>query len=221
MPFNPAAAAMSASEPDILFGWERFADAGGDGRRVLFLPPSHSLRSQAESCIRDVYARVYRARNLTLPSALIALLDENDRLLCAAGLRTAADGFFSEIYLDAPIDRLLAERSGRAVAREAVFEVTTLVSLSVEASPVFVREIAVFGRRAGFRWSFFTATARLQKLLRQLGMPIVDLSPADPGRVTGAEHWGSYYAHSPRVCAVDDQWLDHGPPQQRRRSANA
>jgi hypothetical protein len=213
MPFDRPAIETLSAEPTLRFAWHRFEAIdllGSDPRRVILLSPSHPLRAQAESCISEVYARMFRARNLAFPSTLLALLDGAGRPLCAAGLRTAAEGFFSEIYLDAPIDRLLSERSGRAVGRQAILEVTTLASRSVEASPVFLRRLALFGRCAGFEWSFFTATARLQRLLSRLGMPLVELSPADPRRLSGAEQWGSYYTHSPRVCAVDDRWLYRG-----------
>ncbi len=224
MPFDRPATETLPPEPELLFPWHRFEaveSLGPDRRRVVLVSPSHALRAQAESCIREVYARMFQARNLIFPSTLMALLDGAGRPLCAAGLRTAADGFFSEIYLDAPIDRLLSERSGKAIGRQAILEVTTLASRSVEASPAFVRRLALFGRCAGFKWSFFTATARLQRLLSRLGMPLVELSPADPRRLSGAEQWGSYYAHSPHVCAVDDRWLDDGSTQPRRQPADA
>lgn len=197
------------AEPNMLFPWQRFdaAVAGGDAHRVVLVSPSHELRAEVERCIREIYARMFRATGLSFPSTLMAVLDGDGRPLCAAGLRTAAEGFFSEIYLDAPIERLLVAGSGRAVARHAIFEVTTLASRSVEASPGFLRQLALFGRCAGFSWSFFTATARLRRLLSRLGMPLVDLSPADPRRLPDAARWGSYYAHAPRVCAVDDRWL--------------
>lgn len=135
-------------------------------------------------------------------------MDDDGEPLCAAGLRSAADGFFSEIYLDTSIERLLAERSGRTVVRESIFEITTLASGRTEISSVFLRELALFGKSAGFGWSFFTATIRLRTHLAGLGIPAVELASADPRRVIDAERWGSYYAYEPRVCAVDDGWLD-------------
>lgn len=214
MLFNCAGRRMTFSDRDIPIDRAGFADCGGVGdrtdQRVIFVSPSHSLRAHVEACIRTVYERVFAARGLVFPGTLIALVDGDDRPLCAAGLRTAGEGFFSEIYLDAPIERVLSRRAGRPVAREAVFEVTTLASRSAEASPRFLRQLAILGKSAGFEWSFFTATARLRALLGQLGGPILDLGPADPRRLADAERWGSYYTHSPQVCAVHDQWLDDG-----------
>ncbi|SMF60140.1 Thermostable hemolysin [Tistlia consotensis] len=184
---------------------------GGDPRGgLLLVPASHPLREAVEDCIATVYERAFGARDLSFPTLLIAWAGADGRPLCAAGLRTAADGFFSEAYLDRPIERLLAAEAGEPVAREAVFEVTTLASRSAEASPAFLRQLAVFGGRAGFRWSFFTATERLRRLLRGLGIPALELAPADPGRLADPERWGSYYSQAPRVCAVRDGWLEGG-----------
>lgn len=177
----------------------------GQGRRVVVIGSSQTLRRQAEACIRDVYKRAFGAQNLILPSKLIALVAEPDRLLCAAGLRLADEGFFSEVYLDRPIEDILSAKSGAAIARDAIFEVTTLASRNAEAAPLFLRHLAALGKRAGFRWAFFTATARLRSLLRQLGIPIFEIAPADPSRLADADRWGSYYAHAPLVCAVEDR----------------
>lgn len=180
----------------------------GKGARMIVVSPSHDLRNLAESCVRDVYEQSFDARDLVLPDTLVAWLDDADRPLCVAGIRTAVDGFFSEAYLDDPVERMLSMRTGADVARESVFEITTLASRSPRVSSAFLRELAVFGKTAGFRWSFFTATVRLRKLLLGMGIPAFELSPANPARVAGAERWGSYYSQSPYVCAVNDQWLD-------------
>lgn len=209
---------MASRKPDRSFDPARWA--GFDlvrkraSQRVILVPQAHAQRAQTEAFIRDVYEQVFGARGLEFPSMLIALLGGDDRLLCAAGLRTAGEGFFSEAYLDAPIEDVLCARLRKPVVREAVFEVNTLASQKVEVSPVFLRQIAELGRRAGFEWCFFTAGIRLRKLLRHLDIPILELDPADPRRLANPERWGTYYRHSPRVCAVEGRWLDGGEPPQ-------
>jgi Thermostable hemolysin len=177
-------------------------------RRMVLVPQLHPLRACTEACIQTVYDRVFGTRDLVLPRVLIAWVGGDNRPLCAAGLRTAADGFFSEAYLDAPIERALARRTGHPVARQSIFEITTLASRSADVSTAFVRQLAAFGKDAGFVWSFFTATARLRRLLNDLGIPTFVLAEADPARLADSERWGSYYSHAPRVCAVKGDWLD-------------
>lgn len=219
MPFNHVPAGAASLSRDVPPGHPRIADfdtmAAGAHRRMTIVVHSHPLRAAAEACIRDVYERVFSARDLLLPRTLIAWVGDDGLPLCAAGLRSAMDGFFSEVYLDAPIERVLAERTGRPVVRDSIFEVTTLVSRRPDVVSAFLRQIAVFGRNAGFGWSFFTATAGLRNLLGGLGIPAFDLAPADPRRLSDSERWGSYYAHAPQVCAVGDEWLRSGDARRR------
>lgn len=214
---NCVPADSAPSNHDLPLGIGNFAEIAESSdlddraaRRVVLVPRTHPLRRDAEACIESVYDRAFGARDLEFAPTLIAWVGKAGRPLCAAGLRTVADGFFSEAYLDAPIDWLLSARTAGPVRREAIFEVTMLASRSPEASSGFLRQIALLGRRAGFEWSFFTATAHLRKLLWGLGIPTLELAPADPRRLPDAERWGSYYDHAPEVCAVNDRWLDDG-----------
>jgi Thermostable hemolysin len=217
MPFSLATAAGCLADNPAR-AWPRVVELprgqGRDPRRIVVVTRSHALRAQSEACIRDIYKHAFGAQNLSLPSTLLALVAGRDRLLCASGLRTAQEGFFSEIYLDMPIERILSTRCGAAVGREAIFEITTMASRSVEGSCPFLKRLALIGARAGFRWAFFTATARLRALLTRIGIPILDLGAADPGRLSDASCWGNYYAHAPRVCAVDDRWLGQAVARQ-------
>lgn len=222
--FGRAPGAPPDAERDVALARPTVAglDVGGDaGLRVVVVPRADALRDRVEACIRAVYGQAFGAWDVTLPATLIAWLDGDDRPLCAAGLRTAEDGFFSETYLDAPIERVLAERTGRDVRRRSVFEITTLASQSAEVCPAFVRQLAAFGKGAGFGWCFFTATARLRALIGELGIPFLALAPADPARLPDPARWGSYYEHTPQVCAVDDRWLDEGPAMQQWAGTHA
>jgi Thermostable hemolysin len=217
MPHMPMVSSEEVAIPsiDAPFPWSQFFDGNGadsrDGRRVSLIPRSHALRKRSEACIREVYKEAFGAHDLVMPRMLIALVGETGQPLCVAGLRTAGDGFFSEIYLDRPVESILSARSEGAIARQAVFEVTTLASRSPDASALFLRHLAILGNRAGFRWAFFTATARLRRLLSRLGIRICEIGAVDPARMPGADRWGSYYAHLPRVCAVESSWIAAAP----------
>jgi hypothetical protein len=91
--------------------------------RTVVLGRANSLREAAEVFIAKIYAGRYGAHLHSFPSRIVALVDERDKMLCAAGLRFAADGFFSENYLDVPIGRSNVVRSSKSqpwpVARRA------------------------------------------------------------------------------------------------------
>jgi hypothetical protein len=176
-------------------------------RATVLLMNDDARRRSAEELIENTYAARYGARLEAFPTRIIALLDSRDDVLCAAGLRFLDDGFFSERYLDAPIEDLVSAISARTVNRSAVFEVTTLVSRTPVATAEFVTQIGAFGERAGFEWSFFTLTRRLHIMICRLGIIPTLLADADRRRIADAERWGTYYACQPKVYAVASRRL--------------
>src|ERR1700730_7582981 len=113
-------------------------------RKTALLTNDDALRRRAERLISETYAARFGARLETFPFRIIALLDNRDEPLCAAGLRLVDDGFFSECYLDAPIEDAISAMSTRAVNRSAIFEVTTLASRVPSATAEFIAQIGAF-----------------------------------------------------------------------------
>jgi Thermostable hemolysin len=176
-------------------------------RTTALLTNDDDRRHSAEEFIRNTYADRYGARLESFPSRIIALLDHRDEILCAAGLRFLDDGFFSESYLDAPIEDVVSAILARPVNRSAIFEVTTLASRAPLATAEFISEICTFGERAGFEWSFSTLTRRLHLMVRRLGIALTCLGEADGRRIADSDRWGTYYACQPKVYAVSSQRL--------------
>jgi hypothetical protein len=176
-------------------------------RTTALLTDDDGRRRSAEEFIKNTYAARYGARLETFPSRIIALLDHRDEILCAAGLRFLDDGFFSESYLDAPIEDVVSAILARPVNRSAIFEVTTLASRAPLAIAEFISEIGAFGERAGFEWSFFTLTRRLHLMVRRLGIALTCLGEADRRRIADSDRWGTYYACQPKVYAVSSRRL--------------
>lgn len=117
---------------------------------TILLNEGDPLRLKAVQFIRDVYSAEYAASLISFPSRLIATVDHCDNILCAAGLRSERDGFFSEIYLDAPVEKILSTTSGKTVPRSALFEVSTMASRAPYATAAFIREIVAFGENRNF-----------------------------------------------------------------------
>jgi Thermostable hemolysin len=176
-------------------------------RTTAVLTKDDARKHSAQQFIKNIYAARYGARLAAFPSRIIALFDHRDELLCAAGLRFLDDGFFSECYLDGPIENAVSAISGRSVNRSAIFEVTTLASRAPLATFEFIGEICAFGEQAGFEWSFFTLTRRLHTMVCRLGIAPIFLAEADRRRIADAERWGTYYACQPQVYAVASRRL--------------
>src|ERR1700692_4197423 len=154
--------------------------------KTTLLTMDDARRRSAEEFIKNTYAARYGARLETFPSRIIAVLDDRDEILCAAGLRFLDDGFFSECYLDAPIEDVVSAISARAVNRSAIFEVTTLASRAPLVTGEFIAEIGIFGEKAGFEWTFFTLTRRLHLMVGRLGIAPILLGEADRRRAASS-----------------------------------
>ncbi len=179
----------------------------GEMRATALLTDDDPRRPSAEAFIKNTYSSRYGARLETFPSRIIVLLDHRDEILCAAGLRFLDDGFFSERYLDTPIEDVVSAISARAVNRSAIFEVTTLASRAPLATAEFIAAIGNFGEKAGFEWSFFTLTRRLHLMVSRLGIAPTLLGEADSRRIADSGRWGTYYACQPKVYAVASRRL--------------
>ena len=81
-------------------------------------------------------------------------------------------------------------------------EVRPLVGSSPADAPRFLRGLIAYGGELGFNWAFFTATGQLQKFLRRMRLPLIELASADPRRVPAYQEWGTYYQTGPKVFAI-------------------
>ncbi|MBS0242695.1 MAG: thermostable hemolysin [Proteobacteria bacterium] len=172
------------------------------------------MRPSVETFISDIYVQNYDANLKQFSPTLVALLD-GDAVVCAASLRFAVDGFFSEHYLDEPIERTLSRLSKAASDREKIFEVGTLASAAPIEAPRFIRQIVSLGVAADFDWAVFTATRRLRRLLGLIGLPLLQLADARRSCVPAAQDWGTYYATDPEVLAVNRLCLAMPAPFER------
>lgn len=170
---------------------------------TLLVSEKHALRAKTEDFIQAVYSREYAARIEAFPSRLLVMLDSKGEIACAAGIRSSEDGFFSECYLDSAIEDALAASACKPVSRDAVLEVSMLVTRAPSAAVAFISQIVEFGEISGFDWAFFTLTRRLKGLLDRIGLDLKLLGSADKTRVQNAESWGRYYEAHPRVYAVE------------------
>ena len=170
--------------------------------RFMLVESENAARPAVESFISSGYARTYEAKLGRFPARLFAVLRDDGAPLAAAGMRLDEDGFFSEAYLDAPLECLSRTALGRPVARAEFLEVTTLVSGTPFALFPLMAGMLAYGRERGLGCGVFTATAPLRKLFSRLGIPYVPLAAADPRRLANAEDWGRYYERDPWVCLM-------------------
>src|SRR5579859_1885066 len=90
-------------------------------------------RRTAEAFIAACYARRFGAQITAFMPRLFTLRDEAHGICAAFGLRCAQHRLFSERYLDAPIEQLIAGSAGRRVERREIVEVGHLCGAYVAA----------------------------------------------------------------------------------------
>lgn len=175
--------------------------------RLVELDSEHPLMPAAYRLIRAVYALSYGACVTSIPKTVIALVDNQDKVHAAAGFRDSSERYFSEYYLDAPVDAVIGRVTRKRVDRDKIVEVSSLASRTPAISVRFMRELVLYGEALGYDWAFFTATSRLEKLLRRMRLPLISLGTASASRVPAPEIWGSYYETDPRVLAFGREQL--------------
>jgi hypothetical protein len=171
--------------------------------RFEIVLPDSVLRPAVEAMVRNVFYTEYGARIAAFPERMIVVLDDTGAPRCAAGLRDAQTGFFSEQYLELPLEQAIGQAAGRAVGRDAVLELGSVAASRPGALLMLLRGFAHVGLDSGYRWGVFTATSRLRRLAQRFAIDIADLGPASASRIANPQDWGRYYENDPRVCAVE------------------
>lgn len=170
---------------------------------LVVAAPGHPLRPAIQGGISAVYSREYGVKVPAFPRLLGGLYDDGGTLLAAAGVRQPEDGFFSEIYLDQPVEAAIGDVLPSPPSRGQIIEIGAMAGIKPASSLILVDMLARRFMAAGARWAIFTATRRLRALLGRSGIPLVDLGRAESRRVANPQDWGTYYMHDPRVVAVE------------------
>lgn len=172
----------------------------------ILVDRDHPRRAEAEALIAAVYEREFAASVPEYADLLIALPGDDGAIIAAAGLRVGG-GFFSEIYLDRPIEKVLSDSWRPPATRGEIAEVTTLAANHPKASHALLSGVTGYLRGIGVRFCFFTATERLAMMLKRIGVPAQELAEAKADRVENAGDWGLYYAANPKVLAIHDAFV--------------
>ena len=172
----------------------------------ILVTKNHPARAEAEALIAGVYAHEYGATITTFADLLIALPGDDGDIIAAAGLRIG-DGFFSEAYLERPIEEVLSVHWQPPATRDEIAEVTTLATTHPKSSYALFSAITGYLRNQDVRFAFFTVTERLHQILKRAGVPAHVLADAKADSIENAAAWGRYYASNPKVVAIHDAFV--------------
>lgn len=187
-----------------LSGQAGVLDTGPASMQVGLLDEHDAGRRAVEEFIHRNYASAYGADVRHFLPRLLVLHDAAE-LRAALGFRRArGNRLFLEKYLDISVEAALSLRAGRYVPRHGLVEVGNLVTAHAGGARWLIAALTAYLKGAGYDWAVFTAVKALRNAFARLGVELVTLAPADPGRLTPEEraHWGSYYATEPMVVAA-------------------
>jgi hypothetical protein len=172
--------------------------------KIEFLSGDCPERAAIQDHITNIYWNAFGARVREFAPLLVAAKRMDGEILCAAGIRTARDGFFSDAYLASDFSTSLKSAANIHVPADQIMEVVSLASTTpFPILPMLDRMIS-WGRDNGMTCGVFTATTPLRRLLRRTGLGYVELAQARACMVDNPLDWGSYYDTDPRVCAFSE-----------------
>ncbi|GAB3441579.1 hypothetical protein GCM10027570_07850 [Streptomonospora sediminis] len=172
---------------------------------------------------REQYRSRYRADTVPDPdSFVVARVGEaeptgsthRDRSDGAAGIVGCAGltfhsgvPFFSECYLDAPVEAAASGSLGLSIDRDRVVEVGPLASAGHGYGTELIRLVPILAWCQGMSHILCTVPPALERSMNRLDIRFQPLAPANEDRIPRDQQgrWGTYYDQSPRtgIIALD------------------
>ncbi len=163
-------------------------------------PERAQLYQAASDFVSYVYERAFEAHIRVEPARFAVIVSDAGQVVGAASIRTSKEGFFSQAYLDQPIEKVLSSASGVNISASEIIEVGALSVTSPLMVYRMLRLIFNWAEVHGCPWGVFTTTAKIRSLMARGKMAPVVLAKADASRVVHPEIWGHYYNEDPWVC---------------------
>lgn len=169
--------------------------------RFSVYAPTDPGRAAVEQFIETIYREHFGAVLRTFKPRL-AVIEENGRIVAAAGYASAVAPLFLEQYLAAPVEDVVARHTGRTLPRNAIVEVGQFASAQPGQGRRLMAALARHLAERGYQFVVSTATRELRTIFSRLRMDVLELGSADPSVLgPAAADWGSYYDHAPLVLA--------------------
>lgn len=165
-------------------------------------PVARPDRARVQRMIRDVYRATYAASVKRVQGVLFATRSGDGAIAAACGLNWGEAGFFSQCYMDEPIDAEITSAAGVRVERTRLVEIGSLAAFRPGSAPALFHGIIGYSRSRGIQAAVFTATLPVRRKIAHAGLRVIEIRRAARDRVADPEAWGTYYDHDPMVCAI-------------------
>jgi len=158
-------------------------------------------RASVEKFISQRFAESFGSRVEAFMPRLFTLRNQDGDICGAFGLRSANHKLFLEQYLDAPIEKIIASRTGSKVERRTVVEIGHFSGTFPGAVRAMIGLLTERLHRESFEWVSFTGTSSLRNAFCRLGLSPINIQAAEANRLPATQRaaWGTYYDHAPQV----------------------
>lgn len=163
---------------------------------------SVSQRKVVEDFIKSQYRHHFEANLLTFfPAILTVHCQQSQKLLGALGLRYADQSqLFSEQYLSAPIEQLIAAKTHSQVERDDIIELGHFALLKPRYLTPVINALAGFIKQLDSQWAIYTLSTPIKKIFDKLAIETTYLAAAEACQLKGDTNlWGHYYKQQPAV----------------------
>jgi len=183
----------------VLKGFAPIATRGG---YHLMEAVDDDAHRQVQQFIGEQFRSHYAAEVPDDTPRLLCIFDKQGELTAAFGIRTRADGFFSEHYLGAPLETALLRKTGEHFDQTRVVEVGHFAIAGRRAFAGIVPLMAEGLSRLGFEHVVCTATRCLVRYFARRYLTPMILTEARVSDLPESQRtrWGSYYLADPAVA---------------------
>lgn len=164
--------------------------------------PSSKQRTHVEEFISRHFYRKHGAHIRHYMPCLLALENSGGDIFSATGFRVASgEQLFLENYLEVPIEKILAQKTGNIINRDSVIEAGNLASGNSGSSRLMIMAMTYLLDQKGFEWVVMTGTNELLNIFRNLDLELEILERAEVRCLADNEQleWGTYYSKCPHV----------------------
>ena len=177
--------------------------------QIRIVKPGSEDWQKATTLVHERYNSVFDADVNPHPDCFIACFGPDEggaqtqRMIACSGVTFSESRprFFSEQYLDAPIESMIERGESKPIARNGIVEIGALASAEPLAGTELIRFLPIMIWCMGKRYVLCTATRQLRNLLHKNGIVFRPLGQAETKALSEQDiaRWGTYYEHMPQV----------------------
>lgn len=176
---------------------------------------------KSANLVREKYQKTFGADIIPNPEYFWVCLQPSERnyhdtqIVACMGMTLNSQSFFSEQYLDEPIEKILSRLEGKSINRDQIVEVGSLASLNSSIGTELMRALATLIWSLDKRYLLCTATKPLTRIFKSIGLVFEPIQIADYRKLgeNTKEIWGKYYEKQPKTGFIELGRISRANPE--------